>query len=85
LAPPEQLNINFIDPEVPNKSFIPIPLSYQPTNLSNSESIVMKSLTISGIVPKVELPPQMKLSMMPSAKDLQKAIKGLKPILNKDD
>jgi hypothetical protein len=84
LAPPEQLEINFIDPEVPKKSFISIPHPFgsinPTTNLPNPESIAMKS-----IVQTPEMPPQIKLKMIPSIKDLQKAIKGLKPILNKDE
>lgn len=90
LAPPEQLNINFIDPDIPKKLFIQMPpppiSSINPsTNIPNPESIALKSMSMSGMVPAAELPPQIKLKMIPSMKDLQKAIKGLKPIVNKDE
>ena len=85
LAPPEQLNINFIDPEIPTKPFISIPPAPQlphmyptPFGSINTEDILLKSSN-------TELPPQIKLKMIPSMKDLQKAIKGLKPVINKDE
>lgn len=86
LAPPEQLEINFIDPEVPIPSSPPPIGSINPTTiLPNIESIAMKSMTMSGMVSTPEMPTQIKLKMIPSIKDLQKAIKGLKPIVNKDE
>lgn len=94
LAPPDQLNINFIDPEVPKKSLIPMPPPSPPQifnlgpKLVNPEEIALKSLNMSGMtVPTQsnELPPQIKLKIIPSVKDLQKAIKGLKSITNKDE
>jgi len=74
LAPPEQLNINFIDPELPKSIFIP-----PPPPLPKSDEIALKSLKMSNL----ELP-QTKLKIIPTIKDLEKAIKGLKPIINKD-
>jgi hypothetical protein len=74
LAPPEQLNINFIDPELPKSIFIP-----PPPPLPKSDEIALKSLKMSNL----ELP-QTKLKIIPTIKDLEKAIKGLKPIVNKD-
>lgn len=79
LASPEQLDINFIDPELPNNSLIyPQINSNNSTNLLNSESM-------AGLIPSIELPSQIKLNIIPSIKDLQKAIKSLKPVVNKDD
>jgi len=85
-APPNQLEIDFIDPIVK-----------QPTiqqNLINQLNQINKSippppppplLPLPNIIPnkEIQLPPQIKV--IPSVKDLQNAIKGLKRIINKDD
>lgn len=77
LAPPDQLEINFIDPEIPKKYSIPF---LHTSNLIDSVNPL--NIKSNGMT---EIPPQIKLEMRPSMKDLEKAIKGLKPILNKDD
>jgi hypothetical protein len=69
LAPPEQLNINFIDPEVPIKPIYS--LSNSP-KISNYKPIVMS-----------ELPSTKRMPTQIQLKDLHKAIKDLKPILIK--
>lgn len=76
LALPKQLEINFIDPEV-SKAPLSLPLSsvLNSTNLPNS-----KYIPISERVSTAEMPSQIKLKMIPSVKDLQKAIKSLKPM-----
>jgi hypothetical protein len=91
LAPPEQLDVNFIDPDdiiYPSKSIlsnltnqIPPPPPFFP----NTTNIVLKSLNMAGTIPTPELPTQIKLKIIPSIKDLQKAIKDLRPVINKED
>jgi hypothetical protein len=124
-APPDQLDINFIDPEEPKKS-ITIPSGVYKTLLDpqskagaylnnvpllppypfnnpfnnqfnnqlknneeikhiNPEELALKSFKLSGNT-AISLPPQIALNMnlVPNIKDLQKAIKGLKPVINKD-
>lgn len=74
IAPPEQLNINFIDPEPSLPIPPPLPIFFTKTNPEKN---------VQPSVP--ELPPQMKLKLIPSIKDLQKAIKGLKPVNNNEE
>lgn len=77
LAPPEQLNINFIDPDVPKiKPYVSLP---------NPDTMVLKSLKTTGVVQTTELPPQTGLKVIPSILDLKNAIKGLKHVINKED
>jgi hypothetical protein len=79
-APPDQLNINFIDPEIP-KPNIPLPPPMMVSFFKpNPEEIAMKSLNISNMGNTNSLPPQIGLKIIPSPKDLQNAIKGLKPV-----
>jgi hypothetical protein len=109
-APPDQLDINFIDPEEPKKSITiptgayqtlldpqgktnasllhPYPFNNQLKNNEenkhiNPEELALKSFKLSGNT-TISLPPQIALNMVPNIKDLQKAIKGLKPVINKD-
>jgi hypothetical protein len=84
-APPDQLDINFIDPTP--KISIPIPppppsflLPNNPIKV-NPEEIAIKSANLTGS----SLPPQIPIKMIPSVKDLQKAIKGLKSVNNKEE
>ncbi len=92
-APPEQLNINFIDPEpyIPththnhNNSLLslnhlvppPPPMPSHFPNINNTNTDRNNNLK-----PNIELPPQLRL--IPTVKDLQKAIKKLKTINNND-
>ena len=64
LAPPEQLNINFIDPEAKKE-------------IINTQEILIKPIIKTDENIKV-MPPQIKL--VPNVKDLEKAINKLKPI-----
>ena len=73
IAPPEQLNINFIDTELPKTSS-----SILPKDIPLLNSIV----PVNKQEENNELPPQLKIKMIPSIKDLQKAIKDLKPVSN---
>ncbi len=94
-APPDQLEINFIDPEEPKKHIVPVGPPIPPLPFINQlkereenkqlspEEIALKSLKLAG-KPATLLPPQITLNMVPNVKDLQKAIKGLKPVINKD-
>ena len=94
-APPDQLEINFIDFEESKKQFIslgPSPFVSQSNELNNNlannksinpEAIVLKSLKLTTN-PINLLPQQITLNRIPNIKDLQKAIKGLKPIITKD-
>lgn len=125
-APPDQLDINFIDPEESDDFKKPIPASlasYLPLSLSSSlssysslssslssplplpfinqlkerdenkqtsenikinpEAILIKSLKMAGKSTTISST-QKNLSLVPNIKDLLKAIKGLKPIINKD-
>jgi hypothetical protein len=82
-GPPEQLEINFIDPEPQEskKTFIPI-LPIKPINSTENLNGLQ---TNKPIIPEVQkqdkpLPPQVQIKMIPSLKDLQKAIKSLKPV-----
>ena len=88
-GPPEQLNINFIDPDFNNNTNNNLSNNLNNNNLSNMnpnpEELVMKSLKMSGVLPTIELPQQIKLKVIPSLKDLQKAIKGLKTFTSKDE
>ena len=95
-APPDQLDINFIDPEEPKKQ-ITIPAGASPflppfpfinqfknneeNNQINPEELALKSFKLSGNT-SISLPPQIHMNL--NSKDLQKAIKGLKPVNNKD-
>jgi hypothetical protein len=87
-APPEQANIDFIDvdcnvltppPPPPPPPMIPM-IPMIPTK--TPQDIVVKSIKMSGIESKMnsELPQQIGLKIVPSIKDLKKAIKGLKPV-----
>lgn len=75
-GPPEQLDINFIDPEPVKK---PIYISPAPPIVFKQSSSTIAEPTIK---PKQEqqLPAQIPIKMIPSLKDLQKAIKSLKPL-----
>lgn len=72
-APPDQLEINFIDPEEKKKEII------------NADEILIKSIKISEesinkAVPNNLIPPQIGFNLVPNVRDLQKAIKKLKPV-----
>lgn len=62
LAPPNQLEINFIDPEEKKKEII------------NAEE------SINKVIPTNIIPPQIGINLVPNVRDLQKAIKKLKPV-----
>ncbi len=96
-APPDQLNINFIDPEplsnipnIPNMPNMPKSLLSQimaipsapPMPCFGSNSNIDKT---NNQKPNIELPQQLKFKVVPSVKDLQKAIKKLKTINNKEE
>ena len=75
-APPDQLDINFIDSEPQNKKYnipISIPLSHV-LNYSDDLS------TIKYKKQEKQLPVQNTVGVIPSLKDLEKAIKKLKPV-----
>ena len=73
LAPPDQLNINFIDPDfIETEIFTPF-----------VGPKIVEPLKRDEVHKPIELPPQMKLSLIPSINDLKNAIKGLKPVNNK--
>jgi hypothetical protein len=76
-APPEQLDINFIDEEPPKVKFIPLP----PTININNSNYNMNNMDTSKKI-KIELPPQIKPSFIPSMDELQKSLKKLKPVSN---
>lgn len=84
LAPPDQLDINFIDTEEKKKPNIPLPP--MPNFLLNSINMTsnINQYQPSPQSQKIELPQQIGIRMVPSAKDLQKAIKGLKSISKKE-
>ncbi len=90
-APPDQLDINFIDPVEPKPKQIygpPIPpplpfLNQLKEKELNPEDIITKSMKLAG-KPASLLPPQIGLKIIPDVKDLQKAIKDLKPVINKE-
>ena len=74
-APPEQLDINFIDPEPPVRKPI---IQVSPP--------IIPHIQINQITDPFNqkqdkpLPSQAPIKMIPSLKDLQKAIKSLKPV-----
>jgi hypothetical protein len=97
-APPSQLNIDFIDDYIqpsPINNIPPPPpllphlfLNYQSKYLLNNcvESNISEPKNIQSIKNlNIELPPQIQHKIIPSIKDLQKAIKELKPVIQKDD
>ncbi len=83
-APPEQLDINFIDPEPVKKpgqflqpsqvGAVVAPVIFKPNPIPNPD------LTTSKQKSEQALPAQIPIKMIPSLKDLQKAIKSLKPV-----
>jgi hypothetical protein len=78
LAPPEQLNINFIDPEISPPPPPPPPKFIEKAQINSEEIICEQQIP-------TRMPPQIKLKIIPSIKDLQKAIKGLKHVNIKED
>jgi len=77
-GPPEQLDINFIDTESVKKSVQIIPpvpqVIFKPNPTPNLDLSTQKQKQEQG------LPAQIQIKMIPSLKDLQKAIKSLKPV-----
>lgn len=78
-GPPDQLDINFIDPE-PVRNPISIappipPIIFKPNPKPSTDSIITKQQK-----QETPLPAQVPIKMIPSLKDLQKAIKSLKPV-----
>ena len=73
-GPPDQLDINFIDPEPIKKPTLPPPIIFKPNPSVNIEPSIPKTKT------EQQLPAQIPIKMIPSLKDLQKAIKSLKPL-----
>lgn len=84
IAPPDQLDINFIDTEV-KKQYIP-PVPPMPNFLMNSINMTsnINQIQTNQTNSSIELPPQIGIRVVPSIKDLQKAIKGLKPTNKKE-
>jgi hypothetical protein len=78
-APPEQLDINFIDPEPIIETPIPPPL---PLMNKTPEAIISRSYVMASSN-SAPLPQQIKVGIVPSISDLQKAIKNLKSKSNK--
>ncbi len=83
-GPPEQLEINFIDPEPQVKkpniaSIIASSIQTHPTQ-SVISTISNKPVENDNQKSDKPLPPQMTVKMIPTLKDLQKAIKSLKPV-----
>jgi len=72
-GPPEQLEINFIDPEPPIKSIILTKPIHSLNCKQNTDTIINKNQ--EQIVNQ-----QISSKIIPSLKDLQKAIKSLKPV-----
>ena len=79
-APPDQLDINFIDPiHIPSRKPLldSIPITNTPiTNIPirNTNTKLPDQQIVS------QIPQQIQVKMIPSLKDLQKAIKSLKPV-----
>lgn len=74
-GPPEQLDINFIDPDpvIRKPILTPMPITILKTNTD-----VIKSQQKQD--QNSNLPQQIPINIIPSLKDLQKAIKSLKPV-----
>jgi hypothetical protein len=89
LAPPEQLNINFIDQEVPINPLNLVISSHSLLDFKkNQNNLLTTKSTVSEYNSKIstELPSQIKLNIIPTLSDLQNAIKSLKkPLINKND
>lgn len=88
LATPQDLDIDFIDDDIiptNNITNIPPPPPLPTTIFAppKVENILIKSLNMSGINVLPDMPTQIKLKIVPSIKDLEKAIKELKPLNNK--